>query len=120
MTTKDQIKTMVHVYKKLIGMESQGWSSLDDAMLSLNDLDNDQLCAEAYILLQEHKTKHIVPEFDVPNPNLLIPMIIESVATIINIYEESGITDDRCRYILEQYLSLHHVKKLKFHSKSSY
>jgi len=114
MATKDQARTVAHVYKKLIDMEGQGWSNLDSHMEMLEYLDDNQLYKEASILLRKHKEASFRPELDVPNPDLLVPMIVESVATILALYEKIGLMDEKCKYILQQYLALHQVKKLKF------
>ncbi len=120
MATKDQVRTVAHVYKKLIEMESMGWSTLDDHMEMLDYLDDDQLHREASVLLKKHKEDRFRPELDVPNPDLLVPMIVESVATILGLYNSTGVLDEKCRYILQQYLALTQAKKLKFKARSIY
>lgn len=120
MATKDQARTVAHVYKKLIEMEGQDWSNLDSHMEMLEYLDDNQLYREVCVLLQKHKEANYRPELDVPNPDLLVPMIVESVATILDIYESTNILDEKCKYILQQYLALDQVRKLKFIARSIY
>jgi len=105
---------------KLLSLEGHGWGNLDDQMEMLESLTNKELYNEAYILLQEHKTGHIRPMLDVPNPDLLVPMIIEAVATLIGVHEKTTKLDEKSKYVLQQYLALHYIKKLKFIARGVY
>lgn len=109
--TQEQLRTINQVCEKLLKNEKNNcWGTFDNAIIHLQQLDDTFICNEAYALLEEHKSNHIYPDMDVPNPALLVPMIMESVASILEDFEKTTKLTDRYRYILEQYLAFHEIR----------
>lgn len=108
-----EARVVDQTYRKLLESESKEFNEVDDYLDILKELDSDQLCREAAVMLVEHKTGHIIPDFNVPNSSLLTPMVVDSVSYILIDYDTMGILMSiKHRYILEMYLALQQAAKL--------
>lgn len=102
-----EAKTVEQVGRKLLELERKEFTVIDDYMEILSQLDDAQLCRECAVMLVEHKSGHIIPDFDIPNAALHGPMILDSVGIILQAFDMAGILMSvRHRYILEMYLAL--------------
>lgn len=112
MTPKES-SNIEQVCKKLLKYEENGWNDADDYIVTLEGLDDHQLWTEAYILFQEHETKHIVPDFPLPNAHLFARMMLDAVPAILESYKnELRFVSDKHRYILQQYLALEYISRI--------
>lgn len=106
MMTKDQSKTVIQVYNHLLENEKRGWDGLDDYMDYLEYLDNDQLHREADVVYMQHRNGPVKCKQEHAIEQCLIPIMVEAVGAILELYKETNNLHDKNRYILQYYLAM--------------
>ena len=104
--SKDQVKTVVFVYNRLMENEKRGWDAIDDYMDWLEYLDDDQLHREVDVMYEIHGRQQVKCSKDHGKEECLIPMLLEAVGAIIDLYKETGDLHEKNKYILQYYLAL--------------
>ena len=102
----DQSKIVIQVYNHLIENEKRGWDGLDDYMDYLEYLDNDQLHREADVVYSQHRTRTVKCQQEHAIEKCLIPIMVEAVGAILELYKETDSLHDKNRYILQYYLAM--------------
>lgn len=106
MIPKEEYKVVVKVYQHLLESEKRGWDGLDDYMECLEYLDNDQLHRESDVIYSYHKGATVRCQQDHAKEKCLVPLLIESVGSILELYKETNAMHEKHRYILEYYLAM--------------
>ncbi len=106
MMTEEQRKIVVLVYTHLLDKEDRGWDGLDDCMDLLEYLDNDQLHREADVVHSVHSRGAVRCQQDHAKEKCFIPLLVESVGAILELYKETGSLHEKNRYILQYYLAM--------------
>lgn len=112
MMSREQYKTVVQVYFHLLENEKRGWDGLDDYMNYLEYLDNDQLHREADVIYAYHKHRGVRCQEDHPKEKCLVPLLVDSVGAILDLYKETNNLHQRNRYILEYYLAMNQAEMI--------
>ena len=103
----EQRKTVTSVYNHLISKESRGWDDLDDYLDMLEYLDNDQLHREADVLYLQHCRGPVKCHQDHPREQCFVPLLVDAVSSILELYKESNAMHPKNRYILQYYLAMY-------------
>lgn len=106
MMTSDEAKLVSEVYLKLSETEYRGWNGIDDYLVLLDFLDDDQLNREAEVIYEEHKNKKVRCPVNHPASSCIIPKLVESTGSILNLYKETGNLHPKNKYILQYYLAI--------------
>lgn len=107
MMTKEQSNTVTLVFNKFFNDENdESWSEIDHYLSLLDFIDDDQLYREADVLYSIHTRGEPMCEVDHPREECFIPLIIEAVGAILELYRETGNLHKNNKYILEYYLAL--------------
>ena len=106
MMTKEQVKITSQVYNHLMENEKRGWDDLDDYLSYLEYLDNDQVHREADVVYCQQQGQDLRCHSEHPVEQCLIPIMVESVGAIIELFKETGNLHEKNRYILEYYLAM--------------
>lgn len=112
MMSQDQIKVVVQVYSHLMENEKRGWDGLDEYLSHLEYLDDDQIHREADVIHSYHKNNVMRCNQEHPKEECLIPIMIESVGAIIDLFKETGNLHEKNRYILEYYLAMNQAQMI--------
>lgn len=112
MMSPEQVKTVVQVYNHLLENEKRGWDGLDDYMDYLEYLDNDQLHREADIVYCNHSTGTVRCQQDHAREKCFIPIMVEAVGAILELYKETNNLHDKNRYILQYYLAMNQAQMI--------
>lgn len=112
MMSDDQRKVVVQVYTHLMENEARGWDSLDDFMDHLDYLDNDQLHREADVIYERHRTSEVRCQQDHAREKCFIPLLVDSVGAILELYKETNNLHDKNRYILQYYLAFNQANMI--------
>lgn len=106
MMDSSQKDAVTIVYNRFMDQEGRGWDQLDDTLDLLEYLDDDQLYREASVLYsyQEHKNPRC-PQ-DHHKSKCFIPVVIEAVSAILELYQDSPTMHPKNRYILQYYLAI--------------
>lgn len=112
MMTNDQRRVVVQVYTHFLENESRGWDGLDDYMDHLDYLDNDQLHREADMIYSIHVNGDARCQQEHAKEKCLIPLLIESVGAILDLYKETGNLHEKNRYVLQYYLAMNQASMI--------
>jgi len=106
--TKDEqiiVKRVLARFKESDKLETE-WSEVDEQMSRLEWLDNHQLTIEAGVKLDEHAGGNPKCGQNHAEGECFVPVIIDAVCIILNLYDQTGNLHANNRFILEYYLSL--------------
>lgn len=106
MISREQRKVVVQVYLHLLENEKRGWDGLDDYMEYLEYLDSDQLHREADVIYSYHKGHNVRCHQEHSKDKCLVPLLVESVGAILELYKETNNLHEKNRYIIEYYLAM--------------
>ena len=109
MMTPEQRKVVSSAYSHLMEKEARGWDGLDDCMEYLAYLDDDQLHREADVIHSQHSHGKVRCQQDHPIEHCFIPMLVDAVAAILELYKETNYMHPKNRYVLQYYLSMQQV-----------
>lgn len=112
MMNPDQVKIVVQVYNHLLENEKRGWDGLDDYIDYLEYLDNDQLHREVDVLYFYHSRGPVRCQQNHAREKCFIPIMIDAVGAIINLYKETGNLHEKNRYILQYYLAMNQAEMI--------
>lgn len=104
--TTEQRKIVTEVYNHLLESENRGWDGLDDYIGFLDYLDNDQLHREADVVYSKHRLGPTKCAQDHTKEKCFIPVLIEAVDAILELYKESGSLHEKNKYILQYYIAM--------------
>jgi len=105
--TSEQRKIVITIYEYLLRTETRGWDNLDDSIEYLEYLTDVELYRDASVLFDLQKNKKVRCPEDHPTGQCLIPMLLESVQAILELYEETSDLHVKNKYILQYYLAMH-------------
>lgn len=106
MMSEVQVKVVVRAYNHLLENEKRGWDGLDDYMDYLEYLDDDQCHREADVIYEQHVRREARCAQDHPVEKCFIPVLLEAVGAILELYKETNNLHIKNRYILEYYLAM--------------
>lgn len=113
MMSPDEARNVGYVYRRLIESdETRGWEAFDDSLERLSWLDDAQLTREAEVTFCHHQGKNprCPKEHDIGK--CFIPMLIEAVNSILELYRETTALHPKNRYVLECYIAIDHEKMI--------
>lgn len=110
--TPDQIKIVVQTYNHLLESEKRGWDGLDDYMDYLEYLDNDQLYKESNTVYSKHRTVSVKCNQNHSKEKCFIPIMVEAVGAILDLYKETENLHEKNRYILQYYLAMNQAQMI--------
>lgn len=106
MMTTEQRRIVMEVYNHFLENERRGWDMLDDYIVYLDFLDNDQLHREADVAYCNHTMMEVKCSQDHPREKCFIPVLIEAVGAILELYKDNGNLHEKNKYILQYYLAM--------------
>lgn len=107
MMTPEQRRTVVEVYNHFIESEKRGgWDVLDDYIVWLEILDDDQLHREADVVYYHHNLGSVRCREDHPKDKCFVPILVEAVGAILELYKDNGHLHEKNKYILQYYLAM--------------
>lgn len=112
MMSPDQTKIVIQVYNHLIENEKRGWDGLDDYMDYLEYLDNDQLHREVDIIHSQHKVGLVRCHQNHAREKCFIPIMVDAVGSILELYKETGNLHEKNKYILQYYLAMNQANMI--------
>lgn len=112
MMTDDQRKSVLRAYDHLLSKEKEKecWDGLDDCMWHLENLDDDQVHREADVIYCQHSHENARCKQEHPKEHCFIPLLVDAVGAILELYKETNNLHPKNRYILEYYLSMNQVE----------
>lgn len=104
--SQEQVKIVVRVYTHLLESESRGWDELDDYIEYLEYLDDDQLHREADALYAKHSISIVGCNQKHPKEKCFMPVLLEAVGAILDLYKEKNNLHEKNKYILQYYIAM--------------
>lgn len=105
--TENQQHTIDVVFKRFQDIDNNyNWTKIDDFMVYLEYLDDAELACEADVLFEKHKLGEPSCPSKHPKEECLVPLIMESVDCILNLYKDFGTLEPTNRYIVQYYIAL--------------
>ena len=102
----EQRKVVTKVYNHLLESEKRGWDGLDDYIDYLEYLSDDQLHREADVIFEIHSRGRTKCQQDHPIENCFVPILVEAVSAILELYKETNSMHPKNKYILQYYLAM--------------
>lgn len=112
MMSPDQRTIVRQAYTHLIGHENRGWDELDDYVEYLDYLTNDELHRECDVLYSQHRGVAVKCHQKHSPSQCFIPLLVEAVSAILELYKESGHLHDKNKYILQYYLAMNQANMI--------
>ncbi len=111
MMTKDQQETVSRVYRRFADADAAAtsWTDVDEQISILEWIDDRQLIIESAVLVQLQSQGEPRCNQDHPISECFIPLIIEAVNHILELYEKTGNLHINNKFILQYYLALSQV-----------
>lgn len=106
MMTPEQRRAVVEVYNHFLESEKRGWDMLDDYIVYLDFLDNDQLHREADVVYYQHGLGKVRCPQNHSRDKCLMPILLEAVGGILELYKENNSLHANNKYILQYYLAM--------------
>ena len=104
--SKEQSKVVVQVYTHLLKKEARRWDGLDNYMIYLEYLDDNQLHREVDTIYSYHKNAKLKCPEEHPREHCLVPLLMEAVGAITDLYQETSNLHEKNRYVLCYYLAM--------------
>jgi hypothetical protein len=110
--TEEQTQIIDAVFQRFIDSENQRpiWNPIDEAMYKLQWIDSDQLVREASIISYEHKHGKVRCNMQHNQSVCFAPKIVQAAQILLTDYESTRNLPAAHKYMLQYYLSLHHLK----------
>lgn len=118
MMTPEQRTVVRQVYIHLLGHENRGWDELDDFVDYLEFLTEDELYRECDALYSTHSGIEVRCHQKHDKKDCLIPLLIEAVAAILELYREAPTLHAKNKYILHYYLAMYQANMIVVDGKS--
>ena len=112
MMTHDQKNIVRQAYTHLLSHENRGWDELDDYVDYLDYLTNDELHRESDILYSQHRGVAVKCHQKHKREECFIPLLIDAVAAILDLYKENGNLHPKNKYILQYYLAMNQANMI--------
>lgn len=106
MMTPEQKKVVSKAYDHLLKSEKRGWDSLDDYIDCLEYLEDGQLLREADVIYSTHKNVKVKCGEEHGKEKCFIPLLVESIGYILDLYLDSEDLHVKDKYILQYYLAI--------------
>ncbi|MCX9024621.1 MAG: hypothetical protein OIN85_00830 [Candidatus Methanoperedens sp.] len=119
MMSSDQKKVVIQTYNHLIENEKRGWDDLDDYMEYLDYLDNAQLKREVDVIYANHRGQTVKCQQNHAKEKCFIPVLVEAVNAILELYKDKEDMHKKNRYILQYYLAMNHAKMILLEEQAS-
>lgn len=115
MMTPDQVQTVTKVYRKFSenDLKDESWTPIDECMSYLDWLTSDELVQECEIRLLVQKSGNPKCAIEHPGKECFVPIVIEAVTAILDLYNETHSLHTKNRFILQYYLTLSHVGAIR-------
>lgn len=104
--SQEQIKSVTTAYNHLMESEKRGWDILDELITYLGYLDDNQLQIEARIVYEKYNGSPVKCSQDHPKDKCFIPVLIDAVGAILELYKETKNLHGKNKYILQYYLAI--------------
>lgn len=112
MMTPDQRSVVRKVYTHLLGHENRGWDELDDFVEYLDYLTNDELHRESDVLYSQHRGVAVKCQQKHKKEECFIPLLVDAVGAIIELYKETNHLPIKNKYILQYYLAMNQANMI--------
>lgn len=111
MMTKDQQEVVSQVYRRFFDadMLEKNWTNIDEQMSMLEWLDDNQLVIECAVLLQLQTQGEPRCNQNHPTSECFIPLIIDAVTSILDLFSATGGLHEKNKFILRYYLAMSQV-----------
>lgn len=111
MMTKDQQEVVSQVYRRFYDADAndKNWTNIDEQMHMLDWLDDNQLIVEAAVLYQIQTAGEPRCNQKHPITECFIPLVIDAVTSILDLFAETGSLHEKNRFILQYYLAMSQV-----------
>lgn len=110
--TPDQRNIVRRVYNHLLSHENRGWDELDDFVDYLGFLDDNELHRECDILYSQHKNVAVKCQQKHSKEECFIPILVEAVFAIIELYKETNHLPIKNKYVLQYYLAMNQANMI--------
>lgn len=110
--TTDQRNIVRQAYLHLLGHENRGWDELDDLVDYLEFLNDDELHRESDLLYSQHRGASVKCHQQHDRKECFIPILVEAVNIILELYKETGAMHPKNKYILQYYLAMNQVNMI--------
>ena len=106
--TREQQETVLKVYRQFVSSDCQDqqWTTLDTFMEALSWLEDPQVVIEAAVMVQLHAGGQPRCTQNHPIDQCFVPVIIDAVGYILDLYTKTGNLHPKNRFILEYYLAV--------------
>ena len=109
MMSIDQEKAVKEVYRSFLSHDYQRqWIDVDDLLFDLDYLSDSETVLEAEIQLYKHGLGTLKCSEDHGESVCLVPILVDSVNAILELYVETKELHVKNRYILQNYLAISH------------
>jgi hypothetical protein len=112
MMTKDQSEVVKLVYNRLIESEDCVWTDIDYNIEFFNWLNDKELVKESQIKYDSHCGGVFRCSQNHEQEHCFAPYVLESVGSIISLFEETRSLHAKNRYILTYYLAMSEMKMI--------
>jgi hypothetical protein len=108
MMTKEQQITVSQVYRQFAESDSKDmeWTNIDTYMEAMSWLDDNQLIIEAAVVHQIHCSGQPRCTQEHPIEHCFVPVIIDAIGHILDLYAETKNLHVKNRFVLEYYLAV--------------
>ena len=109
--TSDQKEVVKQVFQKFLDTDNAEteWTDVDEQMSMLEWIDDHQITIEAAVKIIEHSQGTPRCHHNHSLDECFVPLIIDAVKAILELYEETQNLHEKNRFILSYYLALSHV-----------
>lgn len=105
MMSPTQAKIVAEVYRHFIERENTPWTPMDDLLDYLEYLDDDQLHREADVIYLMQINRNPRCERDHEKSACFIPVLIDAIVAILDLYKDTNQLHKNNRYILQYYVA---------------
>ena len=102
-------KACAIAYTHLVSKEEMAWGPLDDSISYLEYLNDGELHREADVIYENHSRNNVKCDQKHTKDECFIPILMEAVGAILELYKETGNMHANNRYILQYYLAMSHL-----------
>lgn len=105
MMNPDQARLVAGVYRHFIDKENTSWTEIDDLLDYLEYLDDDQLHKESDVIFSRQVNRNARCDRKHDKTACFIPLMIEAVSIILDLYKKTNQLHKNNRYILQYHIA---------------
>jgi len=109
MMSEDQVKSLKEVYRNFLNHDyNRSWTDMDYLLYDLDYLNDEQTVIEAETQLFRHGMGILKCKEDHGESTCLVPLLMECVGAICDLWQETNELHPKNRYVLHNYLAVSH------------